>query len=372
MSDQFTETTYTSPLGRLGSSLGGALIGLALFIAAFPVLWFNEGRVDRGKIAQKSVAIQADQVSASGQLVAASGTLASDEQLGDGGYLKPGPFLTLNRNAEMYAWKENKRTSESRDSRGHTTKHTTYSYERVWTSKPANSRSFNRTEGHENPAMSITSQSSRVSAAALGAYQLDIGSLELPPAKGVNITKQLLGSDDAWTLESGFLVKRRGAISGPQIGDLRISYSAVPNNLDVTLFAKADGGRLTGWAEQGVTLYRAFTSGRDEAIATMHHEYQMQLWMMRLVGFGLLWAGLMLAVSPLTAVLNLVPLLGRIGGFVVGLVVFAVALALAVITITISAIAHNIFLLVALLALVIGSAIMLARWRRDRLAATMS
>ena len=38
-----TETTTVSWGSRLGSSLKGVLVGLGLFIAGFPVLFWNEG-----------------------------------------------------------------------------------------------------------------------------------------------------------------------------------------------------------------------------------------------------------------------------------------------------------------------------------------
>ncbi len=368
MPDQFTETTHTGLLGNLMNSVIGAFIGVLLFIAAFPVLWFNEGRVDRGSIAQKSIVIAADQAnpSANGKLVAATGTLSSDEQLGDGEYLKPGPFLTLNRNAEMYAWQENQKTTETKKLGGGTDKTTTYTYEKVWTSSPASSSGFRITEGHQNPSMSIKSDRSHVTAATLGAYQVDPASLEFPSAKSVALNDELVGDADNWDIEGDFLVNRRGATSNPRVGDLRISYDAVPNDLQVTLFGKAEGDRLTGWEEKDVTLYRAFTENREAAIATMHSEYKLLLWLVRLGGFLLMWIGLVLAISPLNAVLNIIPFLGDIGGFLVGVVMFVVALVLSAITIIIGIITHNLFLLLAILVGVIGLSIFLARRRRGR------
>jgi hypothetical protein len=42
--DTFTEVTNESWLGRIGGAFTGIVIGLVLFIAAFPVLFWNEGR----------------------------------------------------------------------------------------------------------------------------------------------------------------------------------------------------------------------------------------------------------------------------------------------------------------------------------------
>ena len=45
--DTFTEVTNASWLSRIGSAIKGIVIGLALFIVAFPILFWNEGRAVR-------------------------------------------------------------------------------------------------------------------------------------------------------------------------------------------------------------------------------------------------------------------------------------------------------------------------------------
>ena len=42
--DSFTEVTTESWFGRIGGALKGIVFGLAFLIAAFPVLFWNEGR----------------------------------------------------------------------------------------------------------------------------------------------------------------------------------------------------------------------------------------------------------------------------------------------------------------------------------------
>ena len=42
--DTFTEVTDQSWFSRIGGSIKGVLVGLILFVAAFPVLFWNEGR----------------------------------------------------------------------------------------------------------------------------------------------------------------------------------------------------------------------------------------------------------------------------------------------------------------------------------------
>jgi len=47
MSDTFSEVTSQGWGGRLMQSIKGVLIGLLLFVAGFPLLFWNEGRAVR-------------------------------------------------------------------------------------------------------------------------------------------------------------------------------------------------------------------------------------------------------------------------------------------------------------------------------------
>ncbi|MDP9309331.1 MAG: hypothetical protein M3R24_00290, partial [Chloroflexota bacterium] len=107
MTDHYSTVTRTGCLGNIMNSLVGALVGLGLFLGSFALLWYNEGRVNLAIIVQDSVPISATaaQPALEGKLVAATGTLASKETLGDT-FLHPGDYLMLQRVVEMYAWED--------------------------------------------------------------------------------------------------------------------------------------------------------------------------------------------------------------------------------------------------------------------------
>src|SRR4029453_9210776 len=94
MSDQFVTITRTSWLGNIMNSFVGVLLGIILFLVAFPVLWFNEGRTNMATVAQASVLVDGTSVSeqTEGKQVAVAGTLAADELLGDPPYLAAGAY----------------------------------------------------------------------------------------------------------------------------------------------------------------------------------------------------------------------------------------------------------------------------------------
>src|SRR5581483_8872609 len=82
MSDSFSVTTGQSWFSRIGESIKSVLFGLLVFIVAFPVLYWNEGRAVRTERSLAEglgavVSVPADSVDASkeGKLVHVSGAV---------------------------------------------------------------------------------------------------------------------------------------------------------------------------------------------------------------------------------------------------------------------------------------------------------
>ena len=59
MSDHFTEVETTGYFQRIMNSLGGVVLGILLFLAAFILLYWNEGRVDLSQVAKTAIEIPA-------------------------------------------------------------------------------------------------------------------------------------------------------------------------------------------------------------------------------------------------------------------------------------------------------------------------
>jgi Transmembrane protein 43 len=368
--DQVTVVTRRGLKNRIFDSVFGAFIGVVMFLGSFVLLWTNEGSINWGDVARGSTAVDAAAVSAAadGKFVAVTGQLVTGEQLGDAPYLQAGAYLRLERSAEMFAWEE-KRSSESDGD----TNRTTYTYSTDWTSSPQDSSEFQAPAGHTNPRPEIESESWTVSSATVGAYGLDMGRLGLPGGEPVTLNDAVLAPGRPGKLDGGYLFIGRGTLQKPQVGDMRISYEAVPSGVRATVFGTQSQSSVEPYLYRGETsFYRAVAGGRAEAIETLQTEYTMMLWIMRFVGFFLMWGGLSLAFSPLTSMLKLVPLLGNLGAWVIGAITFGVALALTLVTVIISIIAHNLLLLVVILVLILGGAFYFSqRAQRDRPAAAV-
>ncbi|KAB8141647.1 hypothetical protein F8S13_18050 [Chloroflexia bacterium SDU3-3] len=365
MSDHFTTVTHTSWGQKLMNSFVGALIGILLFFGSFFVLWMNEGKIDWSKVASSSVAVDAGSAgtSSDGKFIAAQGVIHSDETLGDAKYLSAGSYLQLNRVVEMYAWKEESRSETKKNLGGGETTTTTYDYVKEWTDSPEDSSSFEYQSNHTNPKKAVDNAAMTVKQAKVGQLSLDTAQLEMPEASNLPLTSDMVEEGSSHRFIEPYIFIGKGTPDAPQIGDLRISYTAVDNDVKATVFGTQQGMAVAPYSYKGESFYRAIAGDRTQAIAVLKTEHDILTWVLRLAGFLMMWFGIMLAFGPITSFLDVLPLLGNIGGFMIGVVSFGIAFVLSAITIIIAIIVHNIILQIILLLLVLGG---LVAWVKIR------
>ncbi len=359
MADEFTEVSKTGWGGNIKNAFVGALIGILLFFGSFIVLWKNEGRPNMAKVAAKTAAVPADRAepAADGRAVSLTGELTAAAPLGDPKFLKPGPYIALERRVEMFAWVEEKETKEKQNTGGSTTRETTYRYKQDWTEDPEDSKEFKHPDGHANPPLAVRSETFTVPAATIGAYAVDPAAMVLPGTRSLALDAAMLSvTGGGYTLSGEHLFIGAGTPDAPRIGDVRVSFDVVPSGIRVTAFGKAEAGGLVPYLHKGKDrLYRAVAGTRDEAIAVLAREHKVTGWVLRLIGFLMMWIGLQALFGPVVAVLNVLPFLGKVGRFVWGFISFAIALGLSLVVIVISMIAHNIWALLVVLAVIVGA-----------------
>ena len=366
MVNSFTKTTRTGYGSRILASITGVIFGIVLFIGSFALLYWNEGRADLSKIAVTAIDISVDVGTAvEGSLVSASGVLSSTETLGDD-YLVAGSYIAVDRTVEMYSWVEDTETSSTTNTGGSETTTTTYNYKNEWTEYPSDSTKFEYPSDHYNPPRALESAEKRVSAATVGTYSIDIANVTLPAFSEVSLTEQntILPSITGMTasLSGGYIYVGKGAVATPQVGDLRIKYTVINTGGNVTVFGQLGGGQISTYKDaDNNVLFRIFNATRDEAITILHAEYVTSLWMLRLLGFVMMWVGMMMIFAPLSTVLDVLPFLGGVSRFIIGAITFVVAVVFAGVTILVSMVVHSVIALVIVAVLAIGSVVMIGK-----------
>lgn len=388
MPDQYTEVTTRSWGSRLGGSFGAVLASLLLFIGSFVLLYWNEGRPDMSNVAKTAVEAPADHVDPAleGKLISVTGQVKTTDMIGDGLFLAPGNYLGVMRSVEMYAWQE--KTSSTSDTKvgGSEETKTTYSYEKRWTASPSQSSSFKVPEGHTNPQLPYESTRVNASQATIGAYSIDPDSIGLPGFSALNLTQDMLpgitaqpaagtgtllgsGTTMSGSVMTGTTMAEtpintgprladnavyigKGSTTAPQIGDVRITYTALRPDLRATVFGRQAGSTIEPFVNNDGRLYSMFAGNRDEAIKSMHDAYSMMTWVLRFVGFFMMWGGLAGIFAPLNVLLDVLPFLGSISRGAISFIAFWISLALTIVTIILSMLLHNIWII--LLCAVLG------------------
>lgn len=345
---QHTEVTSQSWFSRIASAFGGALVGLILFVVAFPLLFWNEGRsVERYKTLKEGagavVTIPSDRVERanSGSLVHVIGKADTEETLTDDLFDVSANAIKLERVAEMYQWEEASESSTEKEVGGGSTTTTTYSYSKKWSDKPISSSSF-RTSGYQNPT-SMPYRSSRqvASDVALGAFTLSSSLIH----KISNFTRLPLGSDYVLpeSVEGSARLYNEGIYIGnnpatPQIGDMRIKFYAVLPS-EVSVIAEQMGGTFVPHATQAggrIELLETGVHSADAMFQKAQRDNKILTIMMRFAGFFLMFFGLFMILRPLSVFADVLPAFGNIVGAGIGIISFLLAAVFSLSTMTIA------------------------------------
>ena len=310
-----------------------------------------------------------------GKLVSVTGDLTSAETLSDGLYLKPGKYIAVDRKVEMWAWVERTQTKTETKVGGAEETTTTYTYEKDWVEDPERSSDFRYPEGHENPAKTLESASKNVSRAQIGVYDLNMAKVELPETSPLALTADntvLSGGAVLASEEFIFIGKTVGSsLASPEVGDLRVSYKVLESGIKATVFGALDGSAISSFIdEDNHEIYRVFAGTRAEAVATLHEEFVLPSWILRILGFLAMWIGLSSLFEPISVLLDVLPFLGKLSRTAVGIVTFLVSLVLTILTILISRLLYNPLLLA--IVLIAAAGLFIRAYKKKRLALPLS
>lgn len=319
--DSVVETTRTGWFGRLGGSLIAALFGLLLFLASFVLLFWNEGRAVDALEALAGgrnlvVPVQSDRVDPAneGMLVHLAGPTVAAGFLEDPVFRVGGPnLLRLERQVEMFQWRETEETTREKSLGGSETTRTVHRYVREWASSHIDSSNFRKQEGHGNPAMAYGGATFDQRSVRLGAFTLSpqqirrLDNFEVLPAPDAAA---------ASTLPPGFRWVGDRLVRGadpeqPQIGDYRVVFRAIPAQ-PLSIVAQQAGSGLTGYRGpngRDLELVAAGLHSVDDLFRQARSDEIVFTWILRGAGFLMMLFGVVLAAAPLSWLVSVVPFL---------------------------------------------------------------
>lgn len=371
-----TETTTESWGSRLGGSVKGVLVGLALFIVSFPVLFWNEGNAVKTRRALEEgegacVSLESnDKVDPDyeGRLVHLTGRADTLDVLTDAEFGVSETAIRLTRKVEMYQWVENRKTVEKKNVGGSVTKTTTYTYTKDWSDEVVDSSGF-KEAGHDNPGVfEFASKESLAANVTFGAFRLaenqisSIGGAEacqfatnyVCPVAHAKVVGTVVYVPNAET--RGNDLNQRDVAAQPRVGDMRVTFRVVRPH-DISVVAKQRGDSFVAYVAKNGRKVQLLADGvkdQTEMFAAAQSANTMMCWFLRLIGFVLMFCGIKMVLKPLSVLGDVLPIVGNIIGVINGVGAFLVALPLTLVTIAIAWVFYRPVLGITLLVLAVG------------------
>lgn len=370
MGDTFTEVTHTSWFSRIGSSIKGLLFGILLIVVGVCLLFWNEGRaVKTHKALVESqglvISINAQEAAPqmNGKLVHLIGEATSNQTLKDNLLPVSAQALKLQRQVETYQWEETSHSEEKKNMGGDTETVTTYTYEKVWSSKYIDSSSFKKPNGHKNPEQwRYKSEMWTADKISIGQYQLSethIDSIhnfqDLPLQNTVTLPKGVIQNSDGY-----YYGKDE---RNPKIGDQQISFNHIPEQTYSVIGNLKDKTLMEHIASNGrtVALLQPGTHTADAMFEKAKSDNATLTWGIRVMGSLLLILAFNMIFKPLSVLADIAPLFGNIVAIGTGIVSFLLGTILALLTISIAWIFYRPLVGLALLVCATGLIVLLRR-----------
>jgi hypothetical protein len=324
--DEFVEVNEPAGcLENIKNAFAKVGTGFVMILVAFPLLFWNEGRAVKrakdlsvGKGAVVSVDADKADKSLEGKLVHVTGAVNIDEPATDNEFGVQAPAVVMDRVVEMYQWKEDKET-KTKKVNGKKKEVTTYRYTKDWESKEIKSVNFKRAAKHQNPSMPLKGKTYLANKASLGSFQLS------------DDLKKKWSPDETFALDeealAGFkpINGREPVLNGnevlfgnpstPEVGDVRVRYEvALPG--ESTVVAGVTGTSLVKFSSDELNSTLALVQPGTKSAEAMFEQAEadnaMMTWILRGVGFFLMFAGFGLLFGPISAMARVVPILGGI------------------------------------------------------------
>jgi hypothetical protein len=381
MPDSVSVTTSQSWFSRIIGSLVGIPVGLLIFAAAFPLLWWNEGRaVPRARSlaegARVVVDVPADPVRPEneGKLVHLTAPATVLERVTDPDFGISADAIRLHRIAETYQWREHSSSTKHKRLGGGEETTTTYTYDKGWSTAHVNSSSFKSPGGHENPpALEWESRTTTAGQVRCGAFTL---SPELVGKIGGETPRGVEDGDVDKMRARGFTTRQgdtfyKGNPASPQIGDVRVRFDVVGAQT-VSVVAEQRGSTFETYqakAGSGILLLETGSVPAEQMFKSAATANTILTWALRVGGLFAMFLGLVLVLRPISVLGSVVPILGSLLGAGTGFVAFSIAFTLSLVTIALAWFAYRPLLAGGLLAAAAAALFLLLRSRKKPTAA---
>ena len=369
----YTETTRTSWFTKLKNGLVGTLVGIILILVAIYFLFWNEGRAIQtyralAEGAGLVVSVDSGKVDGvnEGKLVHITGAVkpgatAADPQFG----IRAEGALAVRREVEMYQWVEKSESKTDKNVGGSEDTTTTYTYSREWSARRIDSSDFKVPGGHENPDFAISSSTTTVDSADVGAFRLEgrvvapLGDEKIIPLSQADVDRMAdsIATSRPVKLNQGEVYIGNSATS-PRVGDLRVRFERT-DLAEASFVGRQQGDTLTGYSASNGREIFLNAAGRKDAAAMFQQaqtENTIITWVIRVAGLLGIFIGFQLFFGLFGVVGDIIPFVGSLVRGGTAVIALVLTLIVGPVTIAIGWFAYRPLLALA----IVGGGVLLA------------
>ena len=153
----------------------------------------------------------------------------------------------------------------------------------------------------------------------------------------------------------------------PQIGDVRISWTYVPDTMPISIIACQNAGTFSPYvAENGntVDLMQMGIKSKEIMFQNAQDSNAMWTWVWRVVGWLMMYIGLKMILAPLAVLADVLPIFGNIVEMGNGIIAFLVSAVVALLVIAIGWIFYRPILGILILAAAAGLVVLLIKKKK--------
>ena len=382
----YQEVNRTSYGKNVGNSFKGTFIGLLLVIVATILIFWNENRAIKTYKAigrAQDACVEMPDINTispdfEGKTVHCTGVASTDETIADENFGANVNALCIKRDVEYFQWVEHTKTTKKEKIGGATEETTTYTYEKEWVSSPINSADFKDPEYKNRNFVyqKIEEKEILPEKVSFGAYQLPpfiVGSIRGDENATINMdeetkrqwnsaVKAQLGLSD--TVSTNYVEVYDNVVyfgpnkNNPNVGDVRVTFTYVPNDRQISIIANVVGNTFTQYvdAKNGKTISSVAMGNvpAEQMFETLKKNNKMITWLVRLLLMLLIIAGFRMMVGLISTVLKVLPFLGKGVGAILGFACTIIGVAWTFLFIAIAWISVRPFLAISLLVVVVA------------------
>lgn len=339
---------------ELKAAVKGVGVGVFLFVVAFPLLIWNEGRavhraqdLEEGGAAVLTVAPGAVDAANEGALIHVTETATTAETVSDTLFHVGSNSLRLRRSVEMYQWTENEESRTQKKAGGGEENVVTYQYEAEWSAEPIDSSDFHDAV-HQNPIFPVENHEWRAQQVTVGAFVLSdplvdqIDNFEPLPPDGSAASQVRLAGRTASAAGDHYYVGQNPA--APQVGDVRVRFEASRPAAVSVVGAQSGAGFGVWTSPRGGEIAPRVVLGTltgEQMFDHLEGENDNLAWGLRVLGWFLLFIGLSFIFRPMVVLAERMPVIGRVVSAGAVAAAFAIASPLAMLTIALGWISYR-------------------------------